>query len=117
MKIFMELTSNNRKSVSNKLIIYHQNVRSLSSRKDELSAFLKKECFSPHLICIREHYTEEQELLTCSISGYKLASSYCHKSYLKESVCIFIKEYILYQVINLKKYREKLLKYVWLNCK
>jgi hypothetical protein len=99
----MELTLNNRKSVSNKLTIHHQNTRSLSSKKEELSTILKEECFSPHLICTIEHQLKEKELLNCPMSGYKLASSYCHKSYLKGDVCIFIKEDILYQVIDLKK--------------
>jgi hypothetical protein len=74
--------------------------------------------FQPHLIRISEHNMEEQELLNCSMSGYKLASSYCRKSYLKGGVWIFIKEDMLYQVIGFKKYVGKnLLKYVWLNRK
>jgi hypothetical protein len=35
--------------------------------------------------------------------GYKLASNYCHKKYLKGGICIFIKKDILYQAINLRK--------------
>jgi hypothetical protein len=69
----MELTLNGRKSVSDKLIIYHQNIWSLSRKKDVLSAILKEECLSPYLVCIREHHMEEQELLNCSMSGYKTA--------------------------------------------
>jgi hypothetical protein len=93
----MELTLNNRKSESDKLSIHHQNARSLSSKKDELSAIFEEECSSPHPICISEHHMVERELLNLSMPGYKLASSYCHKKYSKGGVCIFIKEDILYQ--------------------
>jgi hypothetical protein len=67
----MELTLNNRKSESDKLIIYHQNIRSISSKKDELSAIFEEEC-SSHIICISEHHIVEQELLNSTIPGYKL---------------------------------------------
>jgi hypothetical protein len=76
----MELTLNNRKSESDKLITYHRNIRSLSSKKDVLSAIFEEECFSPHLVCISEHHMVEQELLNFSMPGYKLASSYCQNN-------------------------------------
>jgi hypothetical protein len=81
----MELTLNNRKSESDKLIIYNQNIRSLSSKKDELCAIFEEEYFSPHLICNSEHHMMEQELLNFSTPGYKLASNYCRKNTRREA--------------------------------
>jgi hypothetical protein len=82
----MELTLNNRKSKSDKLNIDHQNIRSLSSKKDELSAFFEEECSSPHLVCVSEHHVVEQELLNSSVPGYRLVSSYCRRKYSKGGV-------------------------------
>jgi hypothetical protein len=48
MKMFYG-TLNNRKSGSDKLIIFHHNIRSLSSKKYELSAIFEEVCFSPHM--------------------------------------------------------------------
>jgi hypothetical protein len=81
----MELTLKNRKSESDKLIIYHQNIRSLSSKKDELSAIFEAECSSPHLVCVSEHHVVQQELLITSVPGYRLASSYCRRKYRGEA--------------------------------
>jgi hypothetical protein len=72
----MELTLNNRKSKSDKLNIDHQKIRSLSSKKDELSAIFGEVCSSPHLICISEHHVVEQELPNSTVPRYKLANMY-----------------------------------------
>jgi hypothetical protein len=39
----MALTPENRKSENDKLIIYHQNIRSLNNKKDELGIIFEKE--------------------------------------------------------------------------
>jgi hypothetical protein len=50
----------------------------------------------------------EQELQSISMPGYKLASSYCREKHLKGGVCIFVKENVLYQTMDLRRVcREK----------
>jgi hypothetical protein len=65
----MALTLDNRKSESDKLIIYRQNIRSLNNKKDELSIIFGEGILSPHLVCISEHHMMEQELQSLSMSG------------------------------------------------
>jgi hypothetical protein len=103
----MALTSDNRKSESDKLIIYHQNIRSLNNKQDELHIIFGEASLS-HLICISEHHMMEQELQSLSMPAYNLASSYCREKHLKGGVCIFVKEDVLYQMMDLRRIcREK----------
>jgi hypothetical protein len=104
----MALTLDNRKSESDKLVIYHQNIRSLNNKKDELSIIFGEGSLSPHLVCISEHHMMEQELQSLSMPRYNLASSYCCEKHLKGSVCIFVKEDVLYQTMDFSRIcREK----------
>ena len=66
---FMVLDSHNVRKGSNNLIIYHQNVRSLNGKKDEISIMLQENC----IICFSEHHMSKQDMLNCLVPGYKLA--------------------------------------------
>jgi hypothetical protein len=49
------------------LVIYHQNIRSIKNKKEELAIFLNDECNNPDIICISEHHLSVNELPTFSV--------------------------------------------------
>jgi len=61
----------------NELSIYHQNIRSLHSKKGELSTMLLEKHLVPHLMCLSEHHMKEHEISNFSTYGYKLAAPCC----------------------------------------
>jgi hypothetical protein len=98
---FMVLASHNGRKGSNNLIIYHQNIRSLNMKKDEISIMLQENCIRPHFICFSEHHMSKEEMLNCWVPGYKLANSFCREIYLKGGVCTLARDDIVYQTVDL----------------
>ena len=47
---------------TNSLIIYHQNIRSLMSKKDELNIIMHDKIVSPHPTCLSEHHLKTYEI-------------------------------------------------------
>jgi exonuclease III len=110
MMIFMESTAQNKRKRMNNITIYHQNIRSLTNKSDELSINLQLNHNGPHLICLIEHHLKESEIAKFSLDGYKLASSFCRRESLEGGVCILITNNITFQSINLKQFcHEKIL--------
>jgi len=64
------------KGKKNNLIIYHQNIRSLNKKKDELKIMLQENLGRPHLICLSEHHMGKEEMKDFSFPGYKLANCF-----------------------------------------
>jgi len=64
---------------SNNLIIYHQNIRSLMSEKDELNITMQDKTLSPYLICLSEHHLKTQEITKFTLDNYKIATSSCRE--------------------------------------
>jgi hypothetical protein len=62
----MGVTSNRNKlgniSQVKSLVIYHQNIRSIKNKKEELAIFLNYEYNNPDIICISEHHLSVSEL-------------------------------------------------------
>lgn len=58
---------------------------------------------SLHLINISENHIKEQEILNILMSGYVIPSSFCCNNYLKGGVCIFVRQDMVYQAVDLKK--------------
>jgi hypothetical protein len=56
MKFFMNTTDN----TNTWLTIFYQNIRGLSVKSDEMMCSLISNKFTPHLICLSEHYTTIQ---------------------------------------------------------
>jgi hypothetical protein len=99
----MVLESNNRgKEISN-LTIYHQNIRSINKKKDELNIMLQESGIRPHLICLSEHHKRKEDMADLSFPGYKLANSFCREINLKGGVSILARNDIIYQVADLNK--------------
>jgi hypothetical protein len=55
----MELKTYNKSKNINNITLYHQNVRSLTNKIDELSIIMQKNYIGPHFICLTEHHLKK----------------------------------------------------------
>jgi hypothetical protein len=99
----MVLESNNRRKEISNLTTYHQNIRSLNKKKDEINIMLQESSIRPHLICLSEHHKRKEDMSDFSFPGYKLANSFCRAINLKGGVCILARNDIIYQAVDLNK--------------
>ena len=70
------------------LTIYHQNIKSLISKKEELHIYMQDMSVSPHLICLSEHNLKAYEITKFTLHPYKIAASYCRERVPKRGVCM-----------------------------
>jgi hypothetical protein len=70
------------------LVVYHQNIRSIKDKKEELVIFLNNECNKPDIVCISEHHLSVNELFSFYMLEYKIATICV--LFLSEVSCIFI---------------------------
>jgi hypothetical protein len=104
----MVLESNRRKEISN-LTIYHQNIRSLNKKKDEINIMYRK-IVSSH--CLSQHHKRKEDMSDFSFPGYKLANSFCRETTPKGGVCILARNDIIYQAVDLNKLRKEKIFYI-----
>jgi exonuclease III len=96
------VVTNKNVDINNPFMIFHQNVRGLKVKTNELMLQLLTE--APHLICLTEHHLKNYELDVTPISKYKLGANYCRKNLKNGGVCIYIQENLKYTNINLQKH-------------
>jgi hypothetical protein len=75
---------------SNSPQIFHQNIRGLWSKTDELINYLEIYNINPHVLCFSEHHMEEQDLLHLTLPGYILEASVCYQNLQKDGVSILV---------------------------
>ena len=92
-----------RKSTSS-LTIYHQNIRSLISKKEELNIIMKDKSVNPHLSCLSEHRLKTQEITKFTLNSYKIAASFCRQGVPKGGVCIMTRHNIQFATIDLSNF-------------
>ena len=86
--------------------IFHQNIRGLKSKADELSNFLFPDY--PNIMCFTEHHLKDYEIDNLRIDHFKLESKFCRHKFKNGGVCIFIHEDLEFFSISLDKYcKEK----------
>lgn len=85
-------------------IILHQSVRGLSDKSDELMCSLISNKFTPHFICLSEHYTTSQNLSTISLDNYYLSSSFSHINHIGTGVCIFTGADLQYTICDVSQF-------------
>jgi hypothetical protein len=91
--------------------IFHQNIRGLQSKVDELSNSLFPDY--PHIMCLTEHHPKYYEMANLPIDHFKLGSKFCRHMFKNGGVCIFIREDLEFFTISLDKYcKEKILRFV-----
>jgi len=61
------------------LMVYHQNIRSLRGKVNELLSQLYPTF--PHILCLSEHHMKHVELQRTHFDNYKLGGSYCRTMY------------------------------------
>jgi len=67
---------------SKSLKMFHQNIRSLVNKSNELSCHLRHDL--PHILCLSEHHLSESELQLIHLTNYSLGTNYCTKNFSKE---------------------------------
>jgi hypothetical protein len=70
------------------LKLFHQNIRGLRNKLDELYCHLSYGL--PHIICMSECHLKDFELQLTHLSDYTLAAKYCRKFFKKGGVSIFV---------------------------
>jgi hypothetical protein len=68
--------------------IYHQNIRSLRNKTNELLCHLNHD--PPHILCLTEHYLHHDQLASLHIDSYMLGVYCCRKPKHKGGVCMFL---------------------------
>jgi hypothetical protein len=96
----MEFTTHNRSKRINSITIFHQNIRSITNKSDELSINMQMNYIRPQLICLNEHHLKETETTKFSLDGYKLASSFCMRESLGGGVHILISNNVIFHIID-----------------
>jgi hypothetical protein len=64
----------------NLLNIFHQNIRGLRNKSDELKHSFEIDGINPHILCLSEHHMVGQDLLHLTLDGYSLGSSFCKQN-------------------------------------
>jgi len=83
-------TNTNKQTNSKNLFkIFHQNIRGLKSKVDELSNPLFPDY---HIMCLTEHHLKDYKIDNLPIDHFKLGSKFCRHKFKNGRVCIFIHE-------------------------
>jgi hypothetical protein len=82
--------TNKNDDINNFFKIYHQNIRGLKGKTNEIMLSLLTE--APHLICLTEHHLKNYKIDATPIFNYKLGAKYCRKKLKTGSVSIYIQE-------------------------
>ena len=82
--------------------IYHQNIRSLRYKMNELLGHLNFE--HPHILCITEHHLYHEELPLLLVENYVLGSCYCRKLKHKGGVCVFVHNSLKFTSSDINNY-------------
>jgi hypothetical protein len=84
------------------LRVYHQNIRGMKFKIDELLGTLCPDF--PNVLCLSEHHMNPIELNTIIVNYYNLVAVYCKKILSKGGVCIFVRISVKYTNINLDSF-------------
>ena len=75
-------------SSSNNFILYHQNIRGISSKIDECMISLYHNI--PQIICLTEHHLKTEEIKNINLDRYILGAFFCRNKYKCGGVYIYI---------------------------
>ena len=94
------------KNSTENLRIFHQNIRGLHRKVDELSTHWLK--FPPNILCFTEHHLKDYEIGNRSINRYNLGAFYCRKGRKHGEVCIFVHDTLTSTNTDLSRYCKEL---------
>ena len=84
--------------------VYHQNIRGLKGKINELELSLLE--LKPHIICITKHHLKDHEIEITNIPNYKLGAKYCRTKLKNGGVTIYIHDSLNFTTIDLYKYKR-----------
>jgi len=76
------------------ITILHQNICSLRNKTTELEVWLNTELNQVDVICLTEHWLNDQNLIRTNIQNFKLVSSFSRKYRTHGGSCIYVKNNI-----------------------
>jgi exonuclease III len=88
---------------TNNFKIFHQNVRGLSGKVEELLFSLANDNY-PHILCITEHHMRLEEINITNLEQYNLGTFYCRYKFKQGGVSIYIKNGVKFEIIDLKQF-------------
>jgi hypothetical protein len=94
--------SKKNEDIKDLFMIFHQNIRGLKGKTEELMISLHKQL--PNVICLSEHHMTDHEIDAVHIPKYKLGAKFCRKKLKNGGVCIYIQQDLKFATINLQKY-------------
>ena len=83
---------------SKSLKIFHQNIKGLGNKSNELHRHLHHDL--PHILCLSERHLNEYKLQLTHLTNYSLEANYCRKTFLKGDVSILVYRNLKYTTIN-----------------
>jgi exonuclease III len=100
---YSRLNSVSSPIVTNKpFTVFHQNIRGLRNKINELLDSVLPQL--PHVVCLTEHHSKEQETETLSIDHYTLGAKFCRQSLKHGGTGIFIHESLAFTNIDLQEF-------------
>ena len=100
-RFFMDLIGCCQNKSKSNTILFHQNIRGLTNKLDEISIITQRNCIDPQLFCFTEHHLKKFEIDKLFLEDYVLASSFCRETSLGGGVCILINQRLKYKAITL----------------
>jgi len=94
--------SNSAVTLSTTLKIFHQNIRSLRNKMNELFCCIQED--SPHILCLTEHHLQHSELVLQHIDNYTLGAYYCRNTKCMGGVCMFVQNNIPFTGLEIGNY-------------
>jgi len=82
--------------------IYHQNIRSLRNKINEVLCHLHHD--TPYILCLTDHHLHLDKLASLHIENYTLGAYYCRKTKHKGAVCMFIHNSIKFTTLSIENY-------------
>jgi hypothetical protein len=82
---------NTDEHTNDNLVLFHQNIRGLSGKIDELNCSIISKSINPHLICLSEHYMTDVKISYSHFPNYVLGTSYACKTNQGGGVCIYMR--------------------------
>lgn len=92
----------------NKLYVFHQNIRGLTSKLDEFSIslrlMLEEKNIPIDVICLTEHHLKESHFSHFNLDSYDIMTYYCRKTKEKGGACIYVKKILKCNQVKLDSY-------------
>jgi exonuclease III len=88
--------------MNNTINIFHQNIRVIRFKCNELCCHLRNEL--THILCFTEHHLDKESLAILNTDNYQMGAHYRRNNYDKGGACIFVHKSLKFSAINLDSY-------------